>query len=138
MYKMVQKHNLQLLAGHFNDVDLKKEIQEIEKVNDLNSLYQYEYGDLEIKDEYRDKDFAVNKIRKGMSKEEVLAACGAPFVTSRYKSLASWEYLVENQHKSDKKLDFGRLTGESFSCTIYTLYFENDTLVDWTAQDISS
>ena len=69
MYKMVQKHNRQLLAGYFNDIDLKKEMREIDKIYDLNSLYQYEYGDLEIKDEYRDKDFAVNKIRKGMSKE---------------------------------------------------------------------
>lgn len=138
MYKMVQKHNLQLLTGYFDDVDVKEKQQEIDEIHDIISLYQYEYGDLEIKGEYRDKDFAVNKIRKGMSKEEVLAACGAPFVTSRYKSLTSWEYLVENQHKSDKKLDFGRLTGESFSCTIYTLYFENDLLVDWMEQDISS
>jgi hypothetical protein len=138
MYKMVQKHNRQLLAGYFNDIDLKKEMREIDKIYDLNSLYQYEYGDLEIKDEYRDKDFAVNKIEKGMAKEEVLAVCGSPYVTDSYNSLTSWEYVIENTHRSDKMFDFGRLTGESFNYTIYTLYFENDKLVDWTEQNYTS
>lgn len=138
MYKMVKKYNLQLLTGYFDDVDTRKKQRAIEKIYDLDSLYQYEYGDLEIKDEYRGKDFALDKIRKGMTKEEVLAVYGAPYVTDNYKSLASWEYVVENQHKSNKMFDFGRLTGESFSYTIYTLYFEHNWLVDWTEQEISS
>ena len=136
MYKMVQRYNLQSLAGYFDDVNVKEEIRAVDKIRDLDSLLEYEYRGLEIKDEYKGKDFDLKKIKIGMTKEEVLAVCGTPFVTSNYKSLASWEYVVENQY--NKMFDFGRLTGESFSYTIYTLYFEHDWLVDWTEQEISS
>ena len=49
IYKMVQKHNPQLLADYFDDVNVRKKQREIERIDDLDSLYQYEYGDSEIK-----------------------------------------------------------------------------------------
>lgn len=135
IYKMVQKHNLQLLADYFDDVNVRKKQREIERIDDLDSLYQYEYGDSEIKNKYRDKKFALNKIRKGMTKEEVLAVCGIPFTASNYNSLTSWAYMVRGRYKSDKKFDLDRLTKIS-NYTIYTLYFNDGKLVDWTEQEI--
>lgn len=136
MYKLVKKYNIELLSSYFADVKTGKYLKEIDKINDFDSLYRHAYRGIEEKDRYRDKDFDQKRIAKGMTKKEVLAVCGYPFVTDNYESLSSWEYAVEN--KTAKMFDFGRLTGESFNYTIYTLYFKENKLVDWTEQNYSS
>jgi len=58
------------------------------------------------------------------------------------EKVSLYPYLVE-MYKSGSETSvgpsqLGRLTGESFNYTIYTLYFENDKLVDWTEQNYTS
>lgn len=134
MFKLVEKHNVDLLDSYFEDLNIKNQFKEIDRIKDLKDLCQYKYKDLgEIKEEHSNKKFNQIQLSKGMTKEKVLQVCGYPYLTDSYKSFTSWKYIV--LHENNKMFDLGKFVGESYNNTIYTLYFNNDKLIDWTEQN---